>query len=397
MKISIRNRSALLRMLSLAPTITIRSFFSAMSKKAIPFLDTFRPQDLYLLIDAFANTGHDCEDLFDEASKIVIQKVEYFTTGSLCRFAGSFAMCGYKNPDVLDVIAEKEILFLHTLDPQPLSQLLLAFVAMDHVHESLFQTAKAAVIRRMPSYDPVELITITSAFSNVNNFDMNDVFTTAAEAAELILDYFHPQEVAKLMEIFSRMDSFSESSDHLFCMIASRILSNPSEVARWDSRDLVDVAVAFAKGGVRNTKLLEVIGRTILDRGVLFPPMNATTPATRPATTATTVQRLLTAFAGYETQSAVVVMEFLFVEFMSLDKTEIEFSLVMDIAEALPNGQRNEILPHGIFQKISDIALAEGTETEVCVIFQKFAQLGFEEVMVSSKCGGSNGRKNQKE
>jgi hypothetical protein len=142
--------------------------------------------------------------------------------------------------------------------------------------------------------------------------------------------------------------------------------------------------VAFAKGGVTNSKLLEVIGRTIMERGDIFPPYVARH---------TIIQRLLTAFAGYETRSAVVVMELVFREFMSLDKSVIEFSLVMEIAKALPYGQRHEILPYGIFKRISDIALAEGNEAEVSSLFRCYAQLGFEGLLVSSKRGGSEGRK----
>ncbi|KAL3944278.1 MAG: hypothetical protein SGBAC_001623 [Bacillariaceae sp.] len=372
--------------------------FAAMAKKAIPFLDTFRPQDLVLLIDAFANSEHeDCDDLFDEASETIADKIHYFNTEGLVRLVRSFAKAGYEKSFILDAIAEKEIQFLHTLDARPLSQLLLAFVDMHYIHEELFQTAMAAVTHRMPSYDPAELITMASTFSKVKRFSgVYALFAAAAEAAELILDSFQPREVAKLMAIFARMEAFSESSDHLFCMIASLIISdsNDPSLDRWDSRYLVDVAVAFAKGGVTNSNLLEVIGRTIVERGDLFPRTASTTKPT-------TLQRLLIAFCEYETPSAVLVMELLFREFMSLDssevESEIEISLVMDIAKALPFGQRNDILPYGILKQISDIALTKGTKEEVFTIFQIFYKLGLEEMVVPSKKPRSGARGSSKD
>jgi len=347
--------------------------FSAMLQKSIPFLDTFRPQDLVVLIQAFANSGHDCKELFDATSKVIIEKVKFFNTGSLSRVAISFAQCGCKKPAVLDAIAEKELPFLHTLEAKYLSQLVSAFVEMNHYHEDLFDAATIVALTRMPAYEPSELVTITLAFSKMKG-GVDAVFTAAAEAAELILDDFTPKEIGKLMDAFSKMGSFSESTDHLFCTIASRMLKSRSDMARWESKSLMAVAVAFAQGGVTNTNLMEEIGKILLKRADIFP-----------AADATRIQRLITAFAGYETPSAVMIMEFVFREFMSLDK--IDSSLIADIAMALPFGQRNDILPFGILKRISDVALTTGTKEEVFIIFEQFSKLGFDGIESHNSSG----------
>lgn len=343
---------------------------TAILQKALPFLDTFRPQELVTLIEAFANMGHPSEKLFERASTTILARINLFNDPCLlARIATSFARCGYKHREFWNAIAKTVIRSMDLFGARTLSQVLSAFfVQMDHFHPKLLRVAKAATISKMPTFDPTGIVVITQTFREIVKIDGSAVFSAAAQAAESILDDFHPDEIALLVGCFARTESFSGSSDSLFSKIASLLLSDPFEVSRWNSNNLVGLAEAFARGGLMNTKLVELIGTTIVARADMI-PMDASK-----------LQQLVTAFAGFETPpTSTLVWELLFRSFMEVDKSEIDLSLVIAVAKAIPFGQRKEILPDEIMKRILELSLEKGTESdiqEVFPIFSQFAQLG---------------------
>eukprot|EP00978_Attheya_sp_CCMP212_P036538 scaffold166572_cov50-Attheya_sp.AAC.3 len=253
------------------------ALFEAVATTSIPIIRSFKAQELAALVNAFAKASdgrrriyHDDDDddcyiplLFDEVAMASIPRMESFTPQGLALLVNAFAKMDCYHADLFQAVATTAIPRMGTFSAHELAILIHAFGKVRCDHPPLFDSVATYAIPIMDTFKAQELSSMVNAFANMDGHHYHHQYPTLFEhvamAAIPILGTFQSQELANLVNAFAKSGHVSHEHGGLVLLFEKVGTASIPIIGTFQSQELASLVNAFAKAGHSHAALFDKV------------------------------------------------------------------------------------------------------------------------------------------
>ncbi|KAJ1458105.1 hypothetical protein M885DRAFT_614791 [Pelagophyceae sp. CCMP2097] len=241
-------------------------FFNAVADATIPQLTDFKPQELAVLISAFAKVGVSAPSLFEGVKLQGVSQIDKFLPQNLANMVWAFATAGRRAPELFAAVAVEALRQISNFNPQELSNTVWAFAKLEIRAVDLFQAISIEARNKLWSANPQNLANILWAFAKAG--------VSAPRLFELIAD----EALAKIRDFGKYMANVVWALAHagveavmLFKAVA---LVFPKKIGAFNSLALSSTVWAFAKAGLAAPALFAAVAGESIKKMATFTAQN---------------------------------------------------------------------------------------------------------------------------